>query len=117
MSTAVPDHRQADLLIPKPKPPTAAEKIERYLLGILPPGTPPSYVAITDARSRWDGRKHTLTAELTLIDGDTCTVEVVQWQRGGILWNSHSYPRWNGPALYWDGHQWVRDAKEGTGNG
>ena len=109
MAVHVDDVRQSDLLIPRPKQPRPAEKIERYLLSILPPGTPPQYVAINEARSRWDGRKHVLTAELTLVDGDTCTVEVTQWKHGGIVWSGHSYPNWNGPALYWNGKQWARD--------
>lgn len=101
----------AQLALPFKEPvrSTAAEFVRSYLLGVLPPGTPPQFTSIDRAWFTRNGvSKRAALAEMTLVDGGTCTVEVTEHTALGMKWRGHSYPVWNGPALFYEDGCWRR---------
>lgn len=83
----------------------AALAVTEALLGVLPPGVPPSFIEITRAAFEGSGRNRKVVADLVMVDGLPATVEV--WNAGPCT--AHRWTNFPGGNLYWNARAWVRE--------
>jgi len=100
---------QLDLRLSRPAKLTARDVVQRHLLGVLPPGVPPSFSRIDSAEFQGSGRGRTAVAALIMVDGLPATVEVFAWGAGC---SGHRWLKWEGDALFFEDGRWQRDADQ-----